>query len=112
APTSRSRRVCSGRTGSRTLFALRVIPGVLPMPEESVPYPPAPSNVPPYFTKPTASYRVRVIVVLSSLFLFGTLYVGLVAGLGYLCYWSFAGPGKVNVQDLMRDTGGKADNLI
>src|SRR5262249_33114434 len=53
-------------------------------------YPAAPANVPPRLTKPSRGYRVRVVVVLLSLFLFVALYVGLVAGSAYFCYWSFA----------------------
>jgi Zn-dependent protease with chaperone function len=60
------------------------------MADEAVPYPPAPANVPPDLTTPTLSYRLRVLVVLSSLFLFASLYLGLVVGSAYLCYQSFA----------------------
>jgi Zn-dependent protease with chaperone function len=62
-------------------------------------YPPAPANVPPDLASPTASYRVRVLVVLTSLLLFFFLYVGLVLGSAYLCYSSFAAlrrPGQEN----------------
>jgi Zn-dependent protease with chaperone function len=55
-------------------------------------YPPTPANVPPDLTAPTSGYRVRVLVVLTSLFLFVLLYVGLLVGSAYLCYYSFAGP--------------------
>jgi Zn-dependent protease with chaperone function len=55
-------------------------------------YPPPPADVPPSLTRPSPSYRIRVLVVLSSLFLFVALYVGLVVGLAYLCYYCFAGP--------------------
>jgi dienelactone hydrolase len=54
------------------------------MADSAVPYPPAPPNVPPALTTPTTSYRVRVTVVLASLFLFAFLYLGLVAGSAYL----------------------------
>ena len=57
-------------------------------------YPPAPPNVPPGLTKPTRGYRARVIVVFLSLFLFVVLYVGLVGGTAYFCYWCFAGTGS------------------
>lgn len=56
-------------------------------------YPPPPPNVPPDLTTPTTSYRWRVLVVLTSLCLFAALYLGLVAGSAYLCYWSFAALG-------------------
>jgi hypothetical protein len=46
--------------------------------------------VPPDLTTPSTSYRVRVLVVLSSLFLFASLYLGLVVGSAYLCYQCFA----------------------
>jgi Zn-dependent protease with chaperone function len=55
------------------------------------PYPPAPPNVPPDLTRPTLRYRLRVIVVLISLLLFAALYLGLVGGSAYGCYWAFAG---------------------
>jgi Zn-dependent protease with chaperone function len=60
------------------------------MADGAFPYPPAPANVPPDLTRPTARYRLRVIVVLTSLTLFAILYLGLVAGSAYYCYWSFA----------------------
>jgi len=56
-------------------------------------YPPAPANVPAGLTRPTAAYRLRVLVVLTSLFLFVALYLGLVIGSGYFCYYGFAHPG-------------------
>src|SRR4051812_47610789 len=65
------------------------VPGVFPV-TDVVPYPPSPLNVPRNLTTPTTGYRLRVFVVLTSLFLFALLSLGLVAGSGYLCYWSFA----------------------
>jgi len=52
-------------------------------------YPPTPPEVPPNLTTPGSSYRLRVLIVLTSLILFLLLYVGLVAGSGYLTYYSF-----------------------
>jgi Zn-dependent protease with chaperone function len=46
--------------------------------------------VPPDLTTPTTSYRLQVLVVLASLFLFALLYVGLTVGSAYLCYSAFA----------------------
>src|SRR5262245_60299696 len=70
--------------------ALEGDPGAFSMADNAVPYPPVPRNVPPDLTTPSISYRLRVIVVLTSLFLFAFLYLGLVAGTAYLCYRSFA----------------------
>jgi Zn-dependent protease with chaperone function len=69
-------------------------------------YPPAPLNVPPDLTKPTPSYRARVIVVFVSLFLFVVLYVGLVGGTAYFCYWCFSGMGSsgTNAQKVLNET--------
>lgn len=60
------------------------------MTDDAVNYPSSPSNVPPDFTFPTTNYRVRVVIVLISLFLFACLYMGFIAGSAYLCYISFA----------------------
>jgi Zn-dependent protease with chaperone function len=57
-------------------------------------YPPTPTNVPPDLTKPSGSYRTRVVVVLVSLFLFLGVYLGLIGGSAYLCYRSFAELGR------------------
>lgn len=56
-------------------------------------YPPTPANAPPDLTKPPASYRTRVLVVLVSLFAFLGVYLGLIVGSAYLCYWCFASLG-------------------
>ncbi len=53
-------------------------------------YPSAPADVPPDLSTPTAGYRVRVIAVLTSLVVFALLYLGLVVGSAYLCYWGIA----------------------
>ena len=63
------------------------------MADIAAPYPPAPTNVPADLTSPATSYRVRVIVVLTSLFLFAFLYLGLVTGTAYLCWRSFSSIG-------------------
>jgi Zn-dependent protease with chaperone function len=57
-------------------------------------YPSSPAEIPSQLTKPSAGYRVRVIVVLTSLILFVLLYIGLVVGSAYLCYSSFAALGS------------------
>src|SRR5262245_63448903 len=92
------------------------VPGGFPMADGTAPYPPAPPNVPPRLTTPTMSYRVRVLVVLTSLALFAFLYLGLVAGTAYLCYWSFAslgpaGPEKLTGRNLLRDASWTGERL-
>src|SRR5262249_26057952 len=86
------------------------------MADGAAPYPPAPLNVPPRLTAPTASYRARVLVVLTSLLLFAFLYLGLVAGSAYLCYWSFAslgaGPESKSGRDLLQETSRTGERLI
>jgi Zn-dependent protease with chaperone function len=86
------------------------------MADVAAPYPPAPANMPPDITKPTTSYRVRVLVVLTSLFLFALLYLGLIAGAAYFCYWSFAslGPPPENYTGLntLREASRTADRLF
>ena len=57
-------------------------------------YPPSPPDVPADLTIPKAGYRLRVVVVLASLFVFALLYIFLVAGSAYLSYWAFASLGK------------------
>lgn len=49
-------------------------------------YPPNPEGVPSSLTAPTTAYRLRVVLVLFSLFLFVALYVGLVVASGWLVY--------------------------
>ena len=61
-------------------------------------YPPNPTNVPPGLTTPSGSYRTRVFVVLASLGAFVAVYLGLIAGSAYLCYWSFAELGRDSTQ--------------
>src|SRR5262245_44278997 len=84
------------------------VPGGFPMADGTAPYPPAPPNVPPRLTTPTMGYRARVPGVVTSLLLFAFLYLGLVAGSAYLCYWSFAslgsaGPDKLTGRNLLHD---------
>src|SRR5262249_7902830 len=86
------------------------------MADGAIPYPPAPPNVPPDLTTPTASYRLRVLVVLTSLFLSASLYVGLVAGSAYLCYWSFAslgpaGPASLTGRNLLQNASRTDERL-
>jgi Zn-dependent protease with chaperone function len=59
-------------------------------------YPPAPVDVPPDLTAATPGYRARVVVVLTSLILFVLVYVGLVVGSAYLCYYAFVGPSSAD----------------
>lgn len=59
------------------------------MNDTTVLYPPTPGNVPLGLTKPSGSYRTRVVVVLVSLFAFLAVYLGLTFGSAYLCYWCF-----------------------
>src|SRR5262245_36630674 len=51
-------------------------------------YPPSPRGV-PQLAAPTAAYRLRVVCVLGSLLLFLLFYLALVAGSGYLVYWTW-----------------------
>ncbi len=53
-------------------------------------YPPSPANVPPDLTRPSKSYRTRVIIVLASLFVFVIIYLGLTIGSAYTCYYCIA----------------------
>jgi Zn-dependent protease with chaperone function len=55
-------------------------------------YPPAPPGIPSDLTTPPPRYRLLVVVVLASLLLFVLLYLALVAGTGYLVYWSVTFP--------------------
>jgi Zn-dependent protease with chaperone function len=90
--------------------------GAVPMADAAIPYPPAPPNVPAGLTAPTTSYRARVLVVLASLFVFAFLYLGLVLGSAYLCYWSFApesaeAPETSNGLNVLRDVGRNDERL-
>ena len=53
-------------------------------------YPPSPANVPPDLTRPSESYRTRVVIVLASLFVFVVIYLGLTIGSAYTCYYCIA----------------------
>ena len=53
-------------------------------------YPPSPANVPPDLTRPSGDYRLRVFVVLVSLFAFLLLYLALTVGSAWFTYWCFA----------------------
>lgn len=53
-------------------------------------YPPTPANVPPGLTRPPATYRTRVVVVLLCLLVFVAVYLTLTAGSAYACYACFA----------------------
>jgi Zn-dependent protease with chaperone function len=55
-------------------------------------YPPSPADVPPDLTAPRADYRLRVVVVLVSLFVFFVLYLGLVFGSAWLTWWALTAP--------------------
>lgn len=52
-------------------------------------YPPNPERVPPDLTEMTWPYFLRALVVLVCLVVFVAVYLGMVAGSGYLCYLSF-----------------------
>lgn len=52
-------------------------------------YPPTPDGIPAELTKPTLSYRLRVLLVLGCLFFFVLVYLCLTAGSAYLSYWCF-----------------------
>jgi Zn-dependent protease with chaperone function len=53
-------------------------------------YPPSPATVPPDLTRPSESYRSRVIIVLASLIVFVIIYLGLTIGSAYTCYYCIA----------------------
>ncbi len=53
-------------------------------------YPPTPTAVPVDLTKPSASYRSRVMMVLLCLMVFVGIYLCLTAGSAYACYYCFA----------------------
>ncbi len=50
-------------------------------------YPPNPTDVPKHLTRATARYRLQARLVVASLFVFLLVYLGLIAGSGFLCYW-------------------------
>ena len=50
-------------------------------------YPPTPPGVPADLTRPSDSYRNRVIIVLLSLIVFAIIYLGLTIGSAYTCYY-------------------------
>jgi Zn-dependent protease with chaperone function len=53
-------------------------------------YPPSPTDIPADLTTPSASYRLRVILVLSCLIVFVIVYLGLVIGTAGLSVYCFA----------------------
>lgn len=57
-------------------------------------YPPTPTDVPPDLTKPSASYRSRVFLVLACLLVFVVVYLSLTAGSAYACYYCFSELGE------------------
>ena len=69
-------------------------------------YPPPPAQVPADLTVPPARYRAQVIIVLVSLILFVLLYLGLIVGSAYLCYWSFAAMGSDTPRNRHSDSQG------
>jgi Zn-dependent protease with chaperone function len=73
--------------------------------------------VPPDLATPTPSYRVRVLVVLGSLFLFATLYLGLLVGSAWLCYHEFASliapdPYRGTRLGVLREVGRTTERLV
>jgi Zn-dependent protease with chaperone function len=73
------------------------------MTDDSALYPPSPPAVPPDLTAPTPGYRLRVVVVLLSLFVFAVLYLGLVIGSAYLSYFSFTSLSATDPHQASRD---------
>src|SRR5713101_2362830 len=59
-------------------------------------YPPSPASVPADLTKPSRSYKTRVVIVLGSLFVFVALYIALIVGSAYFSYWSFSQMGAAS----------------
>jgi Zn-dependent protease with chaperone function len=57
-------------------------------------YPPNPAVVPPDLTKPSSSYRNRVVIVLLCLVVFVAVYLLLTAGSAYACYYCFSELGR------------------
>lgn len=55
-------------------------------------YPPSPAHVPRDLTRPTRKYRLQVVLVLLSLLLSFALYLALIVGSGWLCYWLVTAP--------------------
>ena len=58
-------------------------------------YPPSPAGIPKNFARPSLRYRLLVVFVLVTLFLFLLLDVVLLAGSLYLLYWSLFPPAEV-----------------
>ncbi len=57
------------------------------MSDETDLYPAGPENPPIELTKPSTAYRLQVVVMLLSLFLFLAIYLGLVYGMASLVWW-------------------------
>jgi Zn-dependent protease with chaperone function len=57
-------------------------------------YPPNPAAVPPDLTKPTGSYRFRVVIVLLCLIVFVGAYLTLTIGSAYTAYYCFSSLGE------------------
>ena len=58
----------------------------------SLPYPPGPAEVPKDFTRPTREYRMQVALVLGSLLISFLVYLTMLAGAAWLCYWLVTAP--------------------
>jgi len=61
-----------------------------------VPYPTSPAGVPGDFTQPSARYRWEVALVLFSLIVSLVLYLVLVVGCGWLCYYLVMSPWPID----------------
>lgn len=64
-------------------------------------YPPSPAHVPADLTTPPKEYRLRVLVVLASLFVFLIVYLALTVGMAAVSFWCFStlvDPQPVRVQ--------------
>jgi Zn-dependent protease with chaperone function len=61
-------------------------------------FPPRPAAAPVDLTRPSRRYRLRVVLVLVSLLLTLVLYVALVIGSAWLCYWLVTAPWPARVE--------------
>jgi Zn-dependent protease with chaperone function len=78
-------------------------------------YPPNPLDVPPGLASPSPTYKRRVLIVLLSLLAFIVLYVFLIAGSAYVCYWCFADPAARQaraIADFFQDARPQEDRAL
>jgi len=61
------------------------------MAKREIPYPPSPEDVPEGLTLPSPAYVMQMIMLMGSLIIFVILYIGLVLGSLWLCYFGVTG---------------------